>query len=37
MCLKRLTKNNKTILEPSDKQNVPAVINLYEARGSEIL
>ena len=24
-------KNTKTILEPSDKQNVPAVINLYEA------
>ena len=24
-------KNTKTIREPSDKQNVPAVINLYEA------
>ena len=24
-------KNTKTILEPSDKQNVLAVINLYEA------
>ena len=27
MCL----KNTTTILEPRDKQNVPAVINLYEA------
>ena len=29
-------KSIKSILEPSDKQNVPAVLNLYEALGESL-
>ena len=33
---KVVIKNIKSILEPADKQNVPAVLNLYEALGESL-